>query len=58
MNDMQESKFHDIISGIGIQLPDFVYLANGIQKFLQRFHEIFNEEGIGQPIIASSRDVR
>lgn len=57
MNDRQKSNFHDIISEVGITLPDFMYSANGIQRFLERFHEIFVNE-VRQPIIASSKDVQ
>jgi hypothetical protein len=51
MNDTQKLKFHDIISEVGIQLPDFLYIATGVQRFLERIYEIFANEGIArQPI--------
>ena len=55
MSDTQKLKFHDIISEVGIQLPDFMYLATSVQRFLERFYEIFvNNGSIRQPIIVSS----
>lgn len=54
MNDIQKIRFQEIVSKVGIQLPDFMYLATGIQKFLERFREIFSGEGSRQTIVASS----
>lgn len=41
LNETQKIKFQEILLKVGIQLPDFMYPATGIQKFLERFREIF-----------------